>query len=299
MDLVGLLLIVVVLVFGSFYAAWIFWSIWREARSMRERTRSNGAPTRESTWVQHLVTLVLAFIFLSAGATMCVSMLHGESQTRAVRQLKLLFFKESVDTDVVWGEKGNRGSLHYARSPGGKRVTGASMAYIKFDDSDLKRLFDEYPSIKWLVLSGTQIDDRALELLAQRANLTALVLTDTAITDDGLVVFQGHPQIHELALTRTAITDKAVEIADSMPALEHLNLRQTAVSDAGLAELAGNTTLRTLNIQATRITDAAVPTLASIENLASLQVANTGLSPQGILELHRALPNCEITPSCW
>lgn len=296
MDLVGLLLIGVVLLFGSVYVTWVFWDVWRETRTIARESKAKGASISASTWVQHVLTLVVSVVFISVALCVCFSIVQGESYATAVGQLKTMTRPTSVVCGKTWGAGANQGTLHVAPTPSGDCVTGASLAYIEFDDSDLEQLLHQYPKIYWFILSGTQIDDRALFLLAEQENLDALVLTDTAITDRGMAVFFGHRHMRELDLTRTKITDRSLEVVGSLPALEHLNLSSTDLTNEGLKALQSKKGLLSLNIQDTHVSDEAIPTLVTLEDLMLLEARGSDLSPEGFAELERAMPNCEISP---
>ena len=294
MDLVGLLLISAVLVFGSVYSLWVFWGAWKEARTIAWESKTSGASISVATWVQHGLTLLVSVVFFCVALVVSFSLVHGESYTSAVRQLKSLTEPTSASCGKIWGEGANQGTLHVTAASDGEQVTGASIAYIEFDNSDLRQLLDQYPEIEWFILSGTQIDDRGLRLLAERENLDALVLTDTAITDRGMALFRGHRCLREVDLTRTRITNRTLEIIRSWPALEHLNLSETELTNEGLKTLQGKRGLLTLNIQGTRVSDEAIPTLESFPDLNLLQARDSEVSPTGFAELKRALPECEI-----
>lgn len=296
MDLVGLFLISAVLVFGSVYSVWVFWGAWKEARVIAWETKTRGGSVSVSTWVQHGLTLLVSGIFFCVALVLCFSLVQGESYTTAVGQLKSLTGPTSVSCGKAWGRGANQGTLHVAPTSDGERVTGASIAYIEFDNSDLGQLLDQYPEIEWFILSGTQIDDRGLRLLAERENLDALVLTDTTITDYGIALFRGHCRLREVDLTRTKITDRTLDVIRSWPALEHLNLSETDLTTEGLKALRGKKGLRTLNIQGTHVSDEAIPTLVSLPDLILLQARNSEVSAAGFAELKRALPECEICP---
>lgn len=295
MNLIGLLLIGVVLVFGSVYVAWISWAVWQEARTSARETKDKGRSVSASTWLQHGLTLVFSAIFLSVALSLCFSIAQSEPYATAMDQFKSLATQKTVYAETSWGEKGNRGALHATASASGQCITGASLAYIEFDNSDLERLIEQYPHIDWLILSGTQIDDKALLFLAGHEALCSLVLADTAITDRGLAAFHGNHRLHELDLTRTAITDKGLEVAASLPALNHLTLGATDVTNEGLQVLEGKESLFSLDIQGTHVSDAAIATLVTLPNLDSLHVRDDQLSAAGITRLKRALPKCDIT----
>lgn len=296
MDLVGLFLISAVLVFGSVYSVWVFWDAWKEARVVAWESKTKGASISVSTWVQHGLTLLVSVVFFCVALVLSFSLVHGESYTSAVGQLKSLTGPTSTFCGKAWGQGANQGTLHVTPASDGEQVTGASIAYIEFDNSDLRQLLDQYPEIEWFILSGTQIDDRGLRLLAERENLDALVLTDTAITDCGMALFRGHRCLREVDLTRTKITDRTLDVIRSWPTLEHLNLSETDLTNEGLKTLHGKRGLLTLNIQGTRVSDEAIPTLESFPDLNLLQARDSELSPAGFAELQRALPECEICP---
>ncbi len=293
MDLVGLLLIGAVLVFGSVYVAWISWAAWQEARASVRETK--GRPVSASTWLQHGLTLVFSAIFLSVALSLCFSIVQSEPYAAAMDQFRSLAPQKTVYAETTWGEKGNRGALHATSLASGQRITGASLAYIEFDNSDLELLIEQYPHIDWFILSGTQIDDRALWFLAGHRDLSALTLTDTAITDRGLSALHGNQRLRELDLTRTAITDKGLEVAASLSGLKHLSLGETEVTDEGLQVLEGKENIFSLDVQGTHVSDAAIATLVTLPNLDSLHVKDHQLSAAGIARLKRALPKCDIS----
>ena len=53
--------------------------------------------------------------------------------------------------------------------------------------------------------------------------------------------------------------------------------------------------LEVLELQGTRITDAGLQHLAGVPSLKKLLLGRTKVSAQGVAELRRALPNCEIS----
>ena len=147
MDLVGLLLISVVLVFGSVYVAWVSWSAWQEARLTARKSRTDGVPVPASTWLQHGLTLLLSAAFLLVALCICFSMVQDESYVAAARQLRSLTVTEPVSGGVTWGEGKNQGTLHFVPSSKQKRIIGASLAYIQFGNADLEQLVGQYSHI--------------------------------------------------------------------------------------------------------------------------------------------------------
>lgn len=292
MDLLGILLIGAVAIFGSIYAACTAWTACKELR-VSDRGAEANRVVSWSTWIQHGSTILATLVFLGVAISLTFSMTQKESFAQAMMQWNSLK-QASQDNRLMWGEDGNQGTLHTSSTPRGDRVTGASLTYIQFDNSDLKRLTEQYPHLAWIILSGTQVDDEALDILARSECLEALVLTDTSITDRGLAALRGNQRLRELDLARTAVTDRSMDVISSLTNLQHLGLNETNVTDRGLQALAGNTSLRTLDIQGTDVSDDAVATLATIPNLGVLLADKDSLSVDAITRLKRAVPRCEL-----
>lgn len=106
-----------------------------------------------------------------------------------------------------------------------------------FGDAQLAALEAIAPQILWLDLSGTQITDAGLAVVARFPNLTRLHLNRTSITDLGIT--------HVARLSH----------------LEYLNLYGTKITDAGLVPLAGIASLRALYVWQTGVTPAGIDRL--------------------------------------
>ena len=78
-----------------------------------------------------------------------------------------------------------------------------------------------------------------------------------------------------------------------MTNLETLSLVNTQITDAGLQHLKGLTKLRELRLY-TQITDAGLEHLEGLTNLESLFLGGTHLTDEGVKQLGKALPNCDI-----
>jgi hypothetical protein len=113
-----------------------------------------------------------------------------------------------------------------------------------FGDAQLAALEAIAPQILWLDVSGTQITDAGLAVVARFPNLTRLHLHRTEITDAGIT-----------HLARASH-------------LEYLNLYGTKITDAGLTPLAGLANLRALYIWQTGVTPQGIDRLkASLPQL--------------------------------
>ncbi|MDA8746097.1 hypothetical protein N9N28_15845 [Rubripirellula amarantea] len=128
------------------------------------------------------------------------------------------------------------------------------------------------PGVKYLMLDGCQ-----------------------GITDQGLVHLKGMVDLEELILSQTKITGSGFDALRKLRNLKNLDLQSTPVVDSSLAKLVSHKQLEELWLTDTRITDEAVPYLTQLTELKQLDVALTEMTPDGVQQLRKALPNCEIS----
>ena len=62
----------------------------------------------------------------------------------------------------------------------------------------------------------------------------------------------------------------------------------------GLTHLSRHRNLKSLNLDSLRVSDADVPLLSDMTSLKQLTLTNTHVSNDGIEELRRQLPHCQI-----
>jgi len=76
-----------------------------------------------------------------------------------------------------------------------------------------------------------------------------------------------------------------------------LGVAGTQITDNGVKWLCGLSRLQSLNIANTHISDVGLESLERLTTLQRLHVGgSTPISIQGVRELIRALPNCEVYP---
>ena len=66
------------------------------------------------------------------------------------------------------------------------------------------------------------------------------------------------------------------------------------VTDSGVACLSRLVNLEELTLGSRNITDQSIATLSSLKNLKRCDIRRTGISEKGMIELQKALPNCQI-----
>jgi Leucine Rich repeat len=146
-----------------------------------------------------------------------------------------------------------------------------------------------------LVVSQTQIGDEGLATIGKIKTLRRLELFDTKVTDAGLKHLANLP-LFRIDLSKTAVTDAGMEDIAKIKGLERLIVSNTTVSDVGLATIGKIHTLTELNVEnAGEITDVGLQHLHELKSLKALFLGDSKYSAEGLKELKRALPNCEIS----
>ena len=112
----------------------------------------------------------------------------------------------------------------------------AGVAGKNFSDSELAKLAQLGPNLRWLDLAGTKISDDGLAQLAAMPNLTRLHLERTAITDAGLTNVANLPNLEYLNLYGTEITDAGLQTLEKVPKLKQVYLWQTRVTAAAATD---------------------------------------------------------------
>ena len=153
--------------------------------------------------------------------------------------------------------------------------------------------FKELPSLKQLVLNGTNVTDAGLGSL-KGMRLTYLGLAEAQISDVGLEKLTGLPQVECLDLSRTGITDAGLQYIIGMAHLSYVNLHLTNVTDDGLEQLKGMSQLTQLNLNNTGITDAGLKHLEGWKQLEYLDLRLSRATKAGVKKLKQALPSCNI-----
>ncbi|GEP94746.1 c-type cytochrome domain-containing protein [Chitinophaga cymbidii] len=106
-----------------------------------------------------------------------------------------------------------------------------------FSNKDADLLLPLKSQIVWLKLTGTQVGDSALQVLAKLPQLTRLHLEYTAVTDAGLPVLADCKQLRYLSLVGTKVSDKGVLALQRNKALRELFIYKTAVPATAISQL--------------------------------------------------------------
>ncbi len=144
--------------------------------------------------------------------------------------------------------------------------------------------------LKWLVLSGADVSDAALEALGELSVIEAISLdatavsdegvrhlvryslqwvnfSDTAVGDVGIGHFKGHATLEGLELSATSVGDAGMEVLVSCPRIWKLYLAKSALTDAGVRHLVKMKKLTYLDLSLTRVGDAGASVLVAHRRL--------------------------------
>lgn len=145
-----------------------------------------------------------------------------------------------------------------------------------------------------LALTGDRVSDAMLEQLSALRNLQGLALVDTGVTDRGMEHVAHLRQLRGLAFKNTGISDKGLKHIGAMTNLVDLDLWGTTVTDMGLEQLEGLSKLQSLGLRDTKVTDTGLKYLKPLVSLKHLDLSGTRVTDDGVKDLREALPNCRI-----
>jgi hypothetical protein len=135
--------------------------------------------------------------------------------------------------------------------------------------------------------------DEVMKLLGNCKNLRELDIAHTNAGDATAKALSTQP-LKKLKAYNTKFTDAGLADIAKLK-LEEAHLGGYEMGDKGVAAFAGQKQMKSLQFAYARgVTDKSVKTLSSLTGLTYLSVFMTSITPQGIDELKKALPNCKV-----
>lgn len=177
----------------------------------------------------------------------------------------------------------------------GTRAPSIYLSGTQVQEGDLV-LLASFPKLETLSLGKTSLSGAGLTHLSDVSELRSLLLFDAPINDAAIEHLRGLP-IKRLDLSRTEVTDRCMNDVATLLQLSDLKLSGTQVSDAGIARLAESTSLTSLSLKGTAVTDACCATLAALPNLKQLYLADTAITDAGAMQLADA-PSLTVLYLC-
>jgi hypothetical protein len=93
------------------------------------------------------------------------------------------------------------------------------------------------PGLRWLILSGSDLDDLVLSTVAALTGLTGLQTFGNRFTDEGVQQLGALKELQSLYLEEETLSAKAFGFASGLPQLRRLGLQDVAITEAELAAL--------------------------------------------------------------
>ena len=160
-------------------------------------------------------------------------------------------------------------------------VSDKGMRYI-LDFPNLKRLsFDERTPLS------------CLQTLKGNPKIESLGLYEYDASADELQFIKSLPNLRELSL-ELDLKDGGELDLHGLSKLEELNLGGSLATDSAMSSIKDMTTLIILRLEGRQITDAGLRRLNSLKSLKKLHLSFTQVTHQGIIDLQKALPDCEV-----
>jgi Leucine-rich repeat (LRR) protein len=153
-------------------------------------------------------------------------------------------------------------------------------------------------SLQELSINGTEIYGQGLAALGNmgaRAPLKIIQATNSQIGYQGFLQFRDFTQLQEINASSASVTDASLEGLKGLRDLRVVRLAGNLISDEGLRNLVAASDLELLDIsKQPGISDNTLKRLRNFKKLSKLNIENTACSLQGVQDLKKALPSCEI-----
>lgn len=142
------------------------------------------------------------------------------------------------------------------------------------DDSALQ-LLGQIANLHEVNLTSTQVTDEGIRTLGRLVNLESLILTSTEVTGATFGSLENCRNLRELTLTSTPFSNEGMEFLPQFQLLDSLKLDDTNITDEGMPALEGLHQMLLLNLQGTLVSDAGLKRIAHMTSLVELYLGGT------------------------
>lgn len=153
-------------------------------------------------------------------------------------------------------------------------------------------VLNDVQNLQFLDLSGTPLDNSAVDTLAGFPTLVNLWIAHTGISDSALAGLARAPHLVLLVIDARQATDAGLAGLRTCPHLQHLRI--VDADNECVARLVGFEDLTALDLQGERIDADSLPVLKQMQSLHSLTLIDTQFSDGEVSELRQALTGCRI-----
>jgi len=250
--------------------------------------------------------LLIVFIVCLASAWVGEKVSRGKQEAAAVRRLRQRPLV--LDYDYEYDEK-----IYVIADPPGPqwlrellgefyfqhviRVTAVGNLFqpaASITDEHMYLLHD-LPRLKEVDFSSTAVTDKGLLYICDHCpQLRDVDVSYNDISDDGLCKIAHLNHIERLCISGCRITDNGLVWLQDLKCLDELWLGHTQITDVGIGKLTKLTELGGLFLGHTQISDMSIRHFRKMQHLDCLDIEGTNMTPGGVEELRRVLPNCVI-----
>jgi Leucine Rich repeat len=174
---------------------------------------------------------------------------------------------EGVTPELIWGDPA---IVH--------------LPFTRFTDAHMPLIADA-PTLRSLILDGTEISDAGLDHLPCLRRLKNLSLAGTRIGDRSIDVISRYSSLRYLNLSGTRISNRALELLADLNGLEILDVSHTAIDARGLARLRTIPKLTFLRLDDIPLDDDGIAALCTLKSLRGLHLRGTGINDNQLRQL--------------
>jgi predicted transposase YbfD/YdcC len=172
---------------------------------------------------------------------------------------------------------------------------GLDLHNLDIADADLKPLISI--PVVWINLSGTQITDDGLKILAEIKSLKYLYLNATAlsgkptkkISDASIPFIAKMKKLEVLELIGSDITDKTIiAIAENCKKIRHLGVGGPCIDGSGFKAFSSDTLLEYVDCGGQKVDDKSIKYLAQMKNLKVVDFSFSNVTDKGLMLFTRS-----------
>lgn len=164
-------------------------------------------------------------------------------------------------------------------------ATKADLRGARWGEGDFA-LVGYLPGLKEVLLTGPDVNNESMRVLATLPGLEVLDATRSAVGDPGLAYFETHKKLRKIVLFRCDVTDAGFDSLAKMPVLAEIDCGQTRISDAGLEKLRGKKTITHLDFSdCNQISSKGLEVVGTFEGLKLIRVWGPNIKDDGLQHL--------------
>jgi Leucine-rich repeat (LRR) protein len=240
---------------------WLKWE--RKAKTL---LKQRGAKNSQSNWIK--ITIDEDW----NGDDRDLRLLHY------VSNLGTLNASESSISDIGLEKLCHLPDLHTLRV----NVRGSGLVHLR-----------HLPSLTFLSLKTSQLDEGVLAGLAGCERLQSLGLDDTNVTDADLEKLPVLPELRDVWLNRSLVCDDGLAHVARLPKLRKLILTGINLEGPGLAHLAKIPSLEYISLKHTRCNASCMPLIGQLTQVTSLGLDDTPVTDAGMEHIESLAANLD------